>query len=164
MVTKGDYQTYPATSNCGLQEWKIISWGKVWGSTSNCGSLLWENQILGQLKNQQIEQQFYFFLLECKSAALGQIWNAFGTPEMMCLMLSKLPGNTREKWIRNVMNIWESQILDDDATFANDPLFSKVALGGYVDKKEAPNQKKAAEEKTGTGKCLSIVSEEPWFR
>ena len=39
-------------------------------------------------------------------------------------------------------DIWESQILDDNATFANDPLFSKVALGGYVDKKEAPNQKK----------------------
>ena len=45
--------------------------------------------------------------------------------------------------------------LDDEATLANDPLFSKEALSGNVDKKEAPNQRKqlktyptAAEEKT----------------
>ena len=32
--------------------------------------------------------------------------------------------------------------VDDEATSANDPLFSKEALSGYVDKKEAPNQRK----------------------
>ena len=120
--------------------------------------------------------KFYFFLLECKSATLRQIWNGFGTPEMMCLVLSKLPGNTREKRIRNVMNIRQRHsresdfgditgFVDDDATFANDPLFSKVALSGCIDKKEAPNQKKqqktyitAAEEKTEE---LVNVSKEP---
>ena len=114
--------------------------------------------------------------MECKSATLRQIWNGFGTPEMMCLVLSKLPGNTREKRIRNVMNIRQRHsresdfgditgFVDDDATFANDPLFSKVALSGCIDKKEAPNQKKqqklyltAAEEKTEE---LVNVSKEP---
>ena len=72
----------------------------------------------------------------------------------------KVIGNTREKWNRNAMNIrWrhlrEPDIADDEATLANDPLFSKEALSGYVDKKEAPNRRKqlktyltAAEEKT----------------
>ena len=45
--------------------------------------------------------------------------------------------------------------VDDEATLANDPLFSKEALSGYVDKKETPHQRKqlktyltVAEEKT----------------
>ena len=77
----------------------------------------------------------------------------------------KLPGNSREKWNRNAMNIRRHlrepdfadkiHFGDDEATLANDPLFSKEALSGYVDKKEAPNRRKllktyftAAEEKT----------------
>ena len=45
--------------------------------------------------------------------------------------------------------------VDNEATLANDALFSKEAFSGYVDKKEAPNRRKllktyltAAEEKT----------------
>ena len=45
--------------------------------------------------------------------------------------------------------------VDDEAILANDPLFSKEPLSGYVDKKEAPNRRKqlktyltASEEKT----------------
>ena len=30
--------------------------------------------------------------------------------------------------------------VDDEATLANDPLFSKDALSGYVDRKEAPSK------------------------
>ena len=109
--------------------------------------------------------KFYNFLLKCGSVTLGLNWNVLDTPEMMCLVLSKLPGNIREKWSRNVMKIrrylrepdFEDliQIVDDEATLANDPLFSKEAFSGYVDKKEAPNRRKllktyltAAEEKT----------------
>ena len=110
--------------------------------------------------------KFYNFLLKCESATLGQNSNVLDTLEIMCLVLSKLPGNTREKWNRNVMNIRRRHLrepdfadiihfVDDEATLANDSLFSKEALYGYVDKKEAPNQRKqlktyltAAEEKT----------------
>ena len=48
-----------------------------------------------------------------------------------------------------------AHFVDDEATLANNPLFSKEAFNRYVDKKEAPNRKKllktyltAAEEKT----------------
>ena len=41
--------------------------------------------------------KFYNFLLKCESATLGQNWNVRDTPEMMCLVLSKLPGKAREK-------------------------------------------------------------------
>ena len=110
--------------------------------------------------------KFHNFLLKCESVTLGQNWNVLDTPEIMCLVLSKLPRNTREKWNRNVMNIRRRHLreldfedlihfVDDEATLANDPLFSKEAFSKYVDKKEAPNQRKllktyltAAAEKT----------------
>ena len=110
--------------------------------------------------------KFYNFLLECESVTLGQNWNVLYIPEMMCLLLSKLPGNIREIWNRNVMNIRRRHLrepdfadlihfVDDEATLSNDPLFFKEAFSGYVDKKEAPNRRKllktyltAAEEKT----------------
>ena len=70
---------------------------------------------------------------------------------MICLVLSKLPGNLREKWNRTVLNIRTRHlrepdfadlihIVDDEGTLANDPLFSKDALSGYVDRKEAPSK------------------------
>ena len=63
---------------------------------------------------------------------------------MMCLVLSKLPGNLREKWNRTVLNIKRRNLrepdfadlihfVDDEATLANHPFFSKNALSGYVD-------------------------------
>ena len=42
-------------------------------------------------------RRFYNFLLKCESATYGQNWNTIDTPEMMCLVLSKLLGNSREK-------------------------------------------------------------------
>ena len=70
---------------------------------------------------------------------------------MMRLVLSKLPGNSGEKWNRTILNIRRRQLrepdfvdlihfVDDEATLANDPLFSKDALSGYVDRKEAPSK------------------------
>ena len=110
--------------------------------------------------------KIYNFLLKCESVTLGQNWNVLDTPEMMCLVLSKLTENIGENWNRNVMNIRRRHLrqpdfadlihfVNDEATLANDPLFSKEAFSGYVDKKEAPNRRKllktyltAAEEKT----------------
>ena len=71
---------------------------------------------------------------------------------MMHLVLSKFPGNLREKWNRTVLNIRRRHLrepdfadlihfVDDEATLANDPLFSKDALSGYVDLKEAPSKR-----------------------
>ena len=61
-----------------------------------------------------------------------------------------MPGNTAEKWDKNVMNIRRRHLtepdfagsihfVNDEATLANDPLFPKENWSGYVDRKEAPN-------------------------
>ena len=88
----------------------------------------------------------------------------------MCLVLSKLPGNSRENWNRTILNIRSRHLrepdfadlihfVDDVATLANDSLFSKDALSGYVDRKEAPSKRRqletyvaAAKEKSGKSK------------
>ena len=77
-------------------------------------------------------QKLHNFLIKCESATYGQTWNALDTPEMMCLVLSKLPGHTRERWNRSVMSIRRRysrepdfadliHFVDDEATLVNDP-------------------------------------------
>ena len=62
---------------------------------------------------------------------------------MMCLVLSQLPGNTREKQ-ENIMYIKQIHLtelnftdiihfVDYEVTLANDPLFSIEVLSGYID-------------------------------
>ena len=59
-------------------------------------------------------RRFYNFLLKCESATYGQNWNTIDTPEMMYLVLSKLPGNSREKWNRTVLNIRRRHLREPD--------------------------------------------------
>ena len=98
-------------------------------------------------------QKLHNFLIKCESATYGQTWNALDTPEMMCLVLSKLLGHTRERWNKSVMSIRRRysrepdfadliHFIEDDATLVYDPLFSKKALSGYVDKIEVPVKRK----------------------
>ena len=121
-------------------------------------------------------QEIYNFLIKCESATYEQNCNIIDTQEMICLVLSKLPGNLREKWNRTVLNIRTRHlrepdfadlihIVDDEGTLANDPLFSKDALSGYVDRKEAPSKQKqlktyllTANEKSGKSNQRFAIS------
>ena len=40
---------------------------------------------------------FQNFLLKSKTITQMQTWNVLDTPEVMCMLLSKLPGGTRDK-------------------------------------------------------------------
>ena len=56
-------------------------------------------------------------------------------------------GAIKVTWNKNAMNIRRRHLrkpdfVDDEATLANDPLFSKEALSGFLDKKETPNWRK----------------------
>ena len=54
-------------------------------------------------------RKFRNFLLKCKNITQMQIWNVLDTPEIMCMLLSKLPGGTRDKWSRMVLLIRKKQ-------------------------------------------------------
>ena len=97
--------------------------------------------------------------------------NTIDTPEIMCLVLSKLPGNSRENWNRTILNIRSRHLrepdfadlihfVDDVATLANDSLFSKDALSGYVDRKEAPSKRQQLKTYLATAKEKSRKSKD----
>ena len=72
--------------------------------------------------------------------------NVLGTPEIMGMLLSKLPGWTKDKWSRRVLLIRRKQgkepkladfidFVNDENLIVSDPVFSKEAVEQYIDKK-----------------------------
>ena len=68
------------------------------------------------------------------------------TPEIMCMVLSKLQGGTRDKWSKRILLIRRKQgkkpelsdliqFVNDENLIGNDPVFFKEAVEQYIDKK-----------------------------
>lgn len=68
-----------------------------------------------------------------------QTWNVLDTPQIMCILLCKLSGRTKEKWPRRVLVIRlkqgkEDELVDviefgnDENLIVNDPVFYKEAV------------------------------------
>ena len=49
-------------------------------------------------------QKFYNFLLECQSITGSKEWNPPDTPDLICILLSKLFEKIRDKRVRAVRN------------------------------------------------------------
>ena len=49
--------------------------------------------------------KFFNFLLKCESISNNQHWNALDTPEILCMLISKLPGVLMDRRNRKVQNI-----------------------------------------------------------
>ena len=91
-------------------------------------------------------RKFHKFLLKCENITQMQTWNVLDTPEIICMLPSKLPGGTRDKWSRKVLLIRRKQgkeselayfidFVNDQNLKANDPVLSKEAVEQYIDKK-----------------------------
>ena len=87
------------------------------------------------------------FLLKCESVSDNQHWNALDTPEILCMLISKLPGVLMDRWNRKVQNIRrresrEPDLIDfvrfvkEEILLMNDPLFSREAFCEYAGQKE----------------------------
>ena len=85
-------------------------------------------------------RKFHNFMLRL------QTWNVLDTPEIMCMLLSKLPGGTRDKWSRRVLLIRRKQgkepeladffdFVNDENLIVSEAVFSKEAVEQYIDKK-----------------------------
>ena len=92
-------------------------------------------------------QKFYNFLIKCDCILSNQNWNALDTPDVLCMLISKLPGHTRDRWNRKVLTLRNRErrepeladfigFVDEENILANDPLFSKDALREYTDRQE----------------------------
>ena len=81
------------------------------------------------------------------------------TPDIICMLLSKLPGSVRDKWSQNVFTIRRRgkrepemadfiQFVDDESLIVTDLEFSKEAVEQYVEK---PSYNKGKISKFATG-------------
>ena len=84
-------------------------------------------------------RRFHNFLLRDKNVATGQKWNTLDTPDILCMLTSKLPSGIMERWNREVLKIRRQQhqepnlkdltkYVEGEAILMSDPLFSQKAL------------------------------------
>ena len=59
-------------------------------------------------------QRFYNFLRKCESITQSAQWNQLNTPDVICMLLAKLPGHTRDNWARHVLSIRRRQMTEPD--------------------------------------------------
>ena len=91
--------------------------------------------------------KFYNFLLRCQSIIGRNKWNDLDSPESICMLLSKLPGELGDRWNREVYSIRAKDsrepelkdlinYVDKEAALVSDPLFSEKAAEQYLDKRD----------------------------
>ena len=99
-------------------------------------------------------RKFYNFLLKCESISDSQQWNAMGTPEVLCMLIAKLPGGLMDRWNRKVQAIRKGHLcepdlqdlikfVEEETVLMNDPLFSREALHEYIKHPEKSTHMKA---------------------
>ena len=76
-------------------------------------------------------QKFCNFLLKYDSIPQAKEWNPLDTPDVICMLLSKLPGVISNKWVRVVMNVRRKKGKQEETDLVNDPLFLKSAIYQY---------------------------------
>ena len=92
-------------------------------------------------------RQLYSFLVKSNHV----IGKQFDTPENICLVLTKLPGNLRDRWNRFVYQVRKRhdreptfndliEFIDKETILANDPLYSKEAVNGTPGVEHAKNK------------------------
>ena len=98
-------------------------------------------------------RKFYNFLVKCEGVAKGQLWNAINTPDIICMLASKLPNGLIDRWNRTAYNIRKRQecepslndlieFVDQETSMVNDPMFPREALECYCENLEKPNGKR----------------------
>ena len=80
--------------------------------------------------------KFQNFLVKLEHIGYLQSWTVLDTPDIMCMLLLKLPGTARNKWSRNVLTIPKRHkrepdltdfihFVNDETLIVSDPIFSK---------------------------------------
>ena len=89
--------------------------------------------------------------MKCENIRHRQSWNIFDTPDIMCMVLSKLPGSATDKWSSKVLTIKQNErrkaellsfikFVANETLIVSDSLISKAAVDEYLEKR--PNHKR----------------------
>ena len=107
----------------------------------------WPKLKLGDTKG---FRKFYNFPVKCEDVSKKLLQNVINIPDILCILVSKLPNGLIDRWNRTVYNIRKRQecgpslieFVDQKTILANDPMFSGEALQCYSEKSETPNGKR----------------------
>lgn len=97
-------------------------------------------------------RKFFNFMVRCKSVISDIHWNQLDNPEVMCTLLSKLPGYVQDRWNRKVYTLRRNfmrepsindliDFVNEETVLVNDALFSRGAVSQYMDKQEKRDKK-----------------------
>ena len=102
---------------------------------------------------------FCNFLVKCDGVARQHCWNAINTPDILCMLLSKLPNGIIDRWNRTAYSIYKNhecepslsnliEFVDQEKTLVNDSTFSQEAIGIFSGKSEKSLERKSRKIKT----------------
>ena len=89
-------------------------------------------------------RRLFNFLIKCQSLEYGS-QNPLDTPDVICMILAKIPEYLQDRWNRSVQKIRKVQmrepglidltnVIEDEMVLVNDPLLSREAVGQYEEK------------------------------
>ena len=81
---------------------------------------------------------------QCQTMGVGSKHNSLDTPEIICLILVKLPLYLQDRWNRNTLLLMRrdsreptlidfANLFEDEMTLVNDPLYSKKTASQYLE-------------------------------
>ena len=102
-------------------------------------------------------RELFDFLIKCQTIEVDGHHNPLDTPEIICTVLSKLSVHLQNRWNRNTLQLGrkyskESQLIDltniveDEMTLVNYPLYSRNAVSQYVNR--APRYSEKGKERS----------------
>ena len=102
----------------------------------------------------------------CESITKSREWNPLDTPDVIYMLLSKLTGKIRNKWVLAVMDVRRKEhregtlgdfikLVHEETMLMNDPLFSKEAVDQYTDKKSSQHDNSKKRLSTFSGNSRS---------
>ena len=127
-----------------------------------------------KLGDESAFRRLFNFLIKCQSLQYSNNQNPLDTTDVIYMILSKIPGFLQDKWNRHVHKIRKNHaretgllhltnFIEGEMTIVNDPLFSREAVGQYIDKRLKPHKPKkiqiyaiketSGNRKTETSKC-----------
>ena len=107
-------------------------------------------------------RRFQNFLIKCDNINQLQAWNILDSPDIICMLVSRLPGSARDRWSRKVLGIRRDKgrepdmkyfiyFVNDETVIVSDPIFSKQAVEQYLEKKQNYSNRKGRLSTFATG-------------
>ena len=90
-------------------------------------------------------RRLFNILIKCQTINYGTSKNPLNSPDIICMILSKVPGHLQDRWNKNALRIRRTETrkpglldltncIEDEMILINDALFSRQAAGQYDEK------------------------------